>query len=68
VFGGVGNSGWPSSDGGFLLPDLMKEGCLIEYIRSSSALLGHHWHLHPVHSGKKETTAGTLEKYGDQIK
>lgn len=31
-----------------------------EYIRSSSALFGHHWYLQPVYSGKKEVTAGTL--------
>ncbi|MBQ1360988.1 hypothetical protein, partial [Ruthenibacterium sp.] len=37
-----------------------KGGCPIEYIRSFSTLPCNHRHLRPVHTGKKEVTAGTL--------
>ena len=39
-----------------------------EYIRSFRTLFGYHRYLQPVHSGKKEVTAGTLTKYGDHFK
>lgn len=45
--------GWPLHHGGDFLPPLMKGGGACEYIRSLTALFGHHRHLQPVYAGQK---------------
>ena len=49
-----------------LPPDTVKGGLPNGYLfRSYSAWHFDRWYYRPVHAGKKEVIAGTLDKYGD---